>query len=1036
MDSSKDIPAGRAAQRPTRRATKVVAGLFSLVALGAIGGALLGAFGSGRAFTSSQTVAVRRGDLAVSVTAGGALQALEALKLLNDAQAPWFPGTDYKRTIVFIVDEGTVITEQDVKDGMVLVRMDSSDLEDRETQTEIWLQSSKAWYAQAKAWCEIQESQNDRDISDAELKVKFARMELDRYLGAGVGAEVVKQKGGFADLADDARLAGVAQQDLRAYAAAVELASPKLSQAEDKLGWANRLHERGYITSTELTADQYSANRCRRELEAAQEELRLFKRYTLPEEAKRRYSDHVESMRNLARVELQARSRLTQAEASLKSSEANCALQQKELDKIRDSIEKCTTRAPKPGRVVYGSTTDPWRQMTEPIQEGQRLWPRQCVISIPDLSALAARVDIQEPDIEKIRLGQPALVSVEAMPGKQFAGTVVRINSVASLPEPETNPDLRFYEVDVAIDGLHEGLGPGMTATAKITVAQRKDVLYLPIGALAVRDGQWLCSIAGSKGPESRRIDLGQITESFVEVKQGLSEGEVVYRRPPEVRPDASARGSGAKSIPAVPVARGDFTVSVAERGAVYSMNPLKIKSEAEGWNVLSEVVDEGTVVTDKDVQDGLVLARFDSSNFEAEESRRQTTLHEAEAAQVQAQGDLEIQKGQNESDIALAELNAEFARMEMQHYLGEDLAAEAAKEGSDPGSFPADARLGGVARQELRNYESQAELATEDLLRAKDRLNWTRNLYQNGQVSRNELMADELSADKLEAQLAAADESQDAFKRYALPVQVWKRCSDCAKMARDLERVKARAASQLTQAEAKHRSCEAVCQVQKGRLDDVRDQIRKCTMRATGPGQVIYGSRDDPIWYRLGDSAIRPGASVEQNRTIIRIPDPSTLAAIVNVSETDIQDIRVGQRALIALEAVPGRRFRGRVAMASPIGKSADESLDPDAKVYETDVALEEAPEHFIPGMSATVEIIVAELHDVLYVPRQAVNKYRGLSFCWVKGPGGLQARRVEVGYVSVRYAEISRGLKAGEEVLLAEPQQSEKDELDALKR
>jgi HlyD family secretion protein len=1025
----------RLEQRSTKRPSRAVVGFFSLVALGAAGVALLAALHAGQPPDRGQTVTVRRGDLTVTVTAGGALQALKTRRILNDAQAPWYPGTDFMRPIISIVSEGTAITEQDVKDGMVLARMDTSDLEDREAQTEIWLRSSEAWYAQALTGYAIQEIQNQRDIALAELRVRFARMELDRYLGTDVAAQVVGQKGVSGGLADDARLGGAASQSLAADGAAVQLAAEVLSQAETTLRAANQLHESGYITSTELTADQHSANRSRRELEAAREELRLVKRYTLPQEARRRYGDYLESMRNLTRAQLQAHSRLAQAEANLKSSKASRDMQQEQLARLKDSIEKCTIRAPQPGRVVYASTTD-WRADAQPIREGQRLWPHESIIIIPDLSTLAARVQIPEPDIEKIRLGQPAVVVVDAMPGREFAGKVVNVSSVASLPDPQINPDLRFYEVDVSLGGLHEGLGPGMTATARITVAERKDVLCAPIGAVASRDGRWECSVVGPGGPEPRRIDVGQVGERFVEVTQGLSEGEVLSLSPPEKEADPPARSSADGSIPAAPVIRGDFTVSVTERGALYSLKPVEIKSEVPGWSMLSEVVDEGSFVTDQDVKDGLVLAKFDTSNLEADASNRQIAIYSSEAAQVQAQEDLEIRKVQNESDTTLAEQNAEFARMELEHYVGEDLAAEALKEDVDPGSFGEDARLGGSARQALRNYQSQTELATENLLRAQDRLGCTQKLYQNGYASRNELTADEISVSKLQAQVTTARENEDLFRRYALPKEVWKRCTDCQKLAREVERAKARAEGLLAQAEAKAKASEATRKLQQDRLDEVRDNIRKCTMRAVKPGQVIYGSRNDPMWYRLGDSSIRPGANVEQNRTVIRIPDTSALGAIVSVPEADIRDIQVGQRALVRLVAAPGKVLHGRVVMASPVARSSDNWLDPDAKTYETDVALEDMPDHFIPGMSATVEIIVADLPDALYVPRQALNRYQGTSYCWVAGPEGAQPRRVEVGHMSARYAEITRGLSEGEEVLLAEPQQPSQAELDALAR
>jgi len=1026
VDSSEQESAQHSGQGLRGNLFKIVAGLTGLGILAGVGYGVLVDRGPGRDADSLPAATVKRGDLTVSVTEGGALQAMDSFVVRNEAQAPWDPQSEYKRAIFSIVEEGTLITEQDVEDGMVLVRFDASDLEEREAQMQIWSYNWETACTQAREDYEIQKKRSQGDIARAMLNLKFSRMELERYLGADRAAEVLKEEGGFADLADDAGLGGRARQELRAYAAQVELAGEELSLAQERLRWAKQLHERNWISETELRADELLVNRRKRELDAAEEELRLFKRYTVPKEAKRRYSDHAEAVRELARTEARTRGRLAQAEANVKSTTASYELDQKRLATVRDSIDKCTIRAPKPGPVLYASTGEPWR---EPLAAGVRLWPRERLILIPDLSSLAARVSIHETDIGKVKLGQRALVSVEAMPGEHFAGTVAKISSVASMAQAWTNPELRVHEVDVALDEAHEGLTPGMSATAEIVVAQLNDVLYIPIEALADHEGLWLCSVAGPKGPESRRIDTGYITEDFVEVKQGLAEGEVVYLRPPVEPPAAPRRGNGAEAIPTVPVARGDFTVSVTERGAVYSMEPLELKNQVEGWNALLEIVDEGTVITEKDVEEGLVVARLNSSELEEQEGDRQVSLYGAEAAYVQAREDYGIQQKQNESNIALAELNAEFGRMELDRYVGADLAAQLMNESMGSGDLTDDPRLGGVARQELRNYESRVELATEELLRAEERLRWSQELYEKGYVSRNELRDDELSVTRGRVEVEAAEEQRRLFKRYTLPKQAEQRYSDCVELPRELERVKARANSRLAQAEAQRKSRQAAYELEEKRLDKVRQQIEKCTIRARGPGQVIYGSRSDPIWYRWGEMALRPGVGMEENRTIIRIPDPSTLAAVVNVPEADIQKVEVGQPARIALEAAPGKVLAGRVARVSPMASSEQTALNPEGKVYETEVALEEMPDTFIPGMSATVEIIAAELEDVLYVPKQAATRYEGGSICWAKGADGPEPRIVEIGQCSDTFAEIKSGLNVGEEVYLVPPREMPDD-------
>ncbi len=515
------------AERPRLNRGLVIGGIvLAVIAAAALAYGLAAQPAARGAAPQVRTAPVRRGDLTVSVTEGGALTAMESLEIKSEVEG--------RRTIIEIVDEGTAITAEDVENGKVLVRLDSSDLEETRSSKEISFYRAEASYKQAEESLAIQKKQNESNVAIAELNVKFARMELERYLGAELAGQVIDAAAGFAELGANPLLGGTAQQTLRDLEAQVQLANEELTRAEETLEWTSKLLDRGYVNRNELTADQLAVTRRRIELESAREELRLFERYTLPKEAEQRYSDYVEYLRDLDRVMARARSQLAQAEAGLKSRKASYKLEKERFEKFREMVEKCVIRAPKPGRVVYASTSDPRRRRRDPIREGGEVRQNESILVIPELSTLAAQVNLHETDIQKVQRGQKAIVTVEAIPGRTFPGKVVRTSPVASSAHAWLNPEIKVYETDVALEEVDGGLTPGMTATAEIIIADLKDVLYVPLEAVTSYGGQHVCLVEGPRGPQVRPVKTGHFTGELVEIRDGLELGELVRLAPGE----------------------------------------------------------------------------------------------------------------------------------------------------------------------------------------------------------------------------------------------------------------------------------------------------------------------------------------------------------------------------------------------------------------------------------------------------------------------------------------------------------------------
>ncbi|MBU0754072.1 MAG: hypothetical protein KJ645_02965, partial [Planctomycetes bacterium] len=104
---------------------------------------------------------------------------------------------------------------------------------------------------------------------------------------------------------------------------------------------------------------------------------------------------------------------------------------------------------------------------------------------------------------------------------------------------------------------------------------------------------------------------------------------------------------------------------------------------------------------------------------------------------------------------------------------------------------------------------------------------------------------------------------------------------------------------------------------------------------------------------------------------------------------------------------------------------------LNPDLKIYSTDITLENGTGKLKPGMSAKVEIIVDQLKQVISVPIQSVYRRGGHEVCYVKSSGSeVEIRPVEVGMNNDQFVVIEEGLVEGEKVLLFEPSMGDSQE------
>ena len=469
-----------------------------IIIVAAIGiAALKYSFGNSSSENDMPVFEVKQGPLTIGVTESGTIQARDQEILESEVEG--------QTTIIFLVPEGT-----QVKTGQLLIELDASQLVDEKVDQEIRVQNAEAAFIRARENLEVVKNQTQSDMDKAELDFDFAKQDLNKYIE------------------------GEYPKDLKEAQSKISLASEELQRAGEKLKWSKILFDELYLSQTELQADALAANKAKLDLELAITNQELLKDFTYKRDLASLESDVKQTNMALERVQRKANADIVQAEADLRAKESEFKRQQDKLKKIVEQISKTKIYTPKDGMVIYASSAQAnWRGNSEPLEEGQQVRERQELIYLPTTASFKAEVKVHESSLDKISLGLPVRITVDALPGKVFSGEVAKI---APLPDAQSifmNPDLKVYRTEINIQGEPKELRTGMSCEAEIIVTRYAETFYVPIQAVLKVGGTPSVYIVNGNKIERRPIEIGFDNNRMVRVVSGLETGEKVLLTPP-----------------------------------------------------------------------------------------------------------------------------------------------------------------------------------------------------------------------------------------------------------------------------------------------------------------------------------------------------------------------------------------------------------------------------------------------------------------------------------------------------------------------
>lgn len=204
---------------------------------------------------------------------------------------------------------------------------------------------------------------------------------------------------------------------------------------------------------------------------------------------------------------------LSQRQAAQAQAEAQTASQRAHVNQAvasqrsnYDALDKTISRAPFDGLV----TNVPVRE-GETVVLGIQNALGSTLMTLADMSVITAEVKVDETDIVNVRLNQPAIVSIDALPGRTFKGHVtevgdqalLRTTGIATSQSTTGTEEAKDFKVVVTLDEVSDELRPGLSATAKLTTAHEANALTLPIQALVQRDPAAEKAAAESTGKHS-----------------------------------------------------------------------------------------------------------------------------------------------------------------------------------------------------------------------------------------------------------------------------------------------------------------------------------------------------------------------------------------------------------------------------------------------------------------------------------------------------------------------------------------------------
>jgi RND family efflux transporter MFP subunit len=519
-----------------------VIGLLAVVGLGSVAMQRMGA-AKASAKGPSDAYTVSRQDLAVKVIETGTVEASRSVEVKARVSG---------RLARLLVDEGDVVTQ-----GQLIAIIDPQETELRVRQDQAQLKGARSGVERTRLEIEQRKKTNEAAYRQAETRLEQLRMESN-VQPTLTQASIVAARTALETARSERQRLVTSQHPTQKVNADREVAEAQagFDNAEVEYRRNADLEQRGFVSGREVENAKLALDLAKVRLSSAKENRdRLMAQFRTEiskagDQIRQAETDLTRARANAIQTDLK-RKEVASAEAELARAQAalmDAQVLEKQLIQSQAGVEQLESvlsdsqrqlgetdvRAP-----ISGIVTKRLLEVGELASGLSGFSSGTPILRIEDRSSMRVKLDINEIDTAKLRIGMIAQIDVDAIPTRSYTGRLMKIAPSSKLigqGQAQAADAVVRYEVEIALTDADVQLRSGMSSKCTIEVTRRDDVVTIPV-EYVVREGRKAFvelplpkDAKPDAKPERKEIQLGETTGATIEVRSGLNAGDQIKR--------------------------------------------------------------------------------------------------------------------------------------------------------------------------------------------------------------------------------------------------------------------------------------------------------------------------------------------------------------------------------------------------------------------------------------------------------------------------------------------------------------------------
>jgi len=231
---------------------------------------------------------------------------------------------------------------------------------------------------------------------------------------------------------------------------------------------------------------------------------------------------------------LELKSKTSGFEAAVRQAQSEVDRAGSALQQVQRKLSANAVFAPMDGLVVYAYVGRP--EDGKKVELGLTPYEGQPLMELPDVSSMQVLTQVNEMDVEKVKVGQSVEVRLDAVPDAVFHGRVARIGSLAQPKVSRSSgkrTGVKVFDLDVDVGDADPRLRPGLSATVTLHVGEFADVTYAPVEAIFHDGDKTVAYVKRGRRPRTVVVECGDSNNKYVIIRSGLQPGDRVLLAQP-----------------------------------------------------------------------------------------------------------------------------------------------------------------------------------------------------------------------------------------------------------------------------------------------------------------------------------------------------------------------------------------------------------------------------------------------------------------------------------------------------------------------